>query len=135
MVMMKKLPIVRDYMATRLLTLKPDTEILEAAAVLLKHQISGAPVVDDQKRLVGMLSEQDCLRLVAAGVDHDVPHGLVEKFMSREVESITPEMDLYYVAGLFLKKGYRRFPVVQKGVLVGQISRRDLLRAILHHLS
>ena len=132
--LMNELPLVRDYMATRLHTLRPETEIRDAVDFLVKHQISGAPVVDDEKRLVGLLSEQDCLRLVTEGVDHDKPRGLVEQFMSREVESITPQMDLYYVAGLFLKKNYRRFPVVDGGILVGQISRRDLLRAILHPL-
>lgn len=54
--------------------------------------------------------------------------------MTTEVETISPDMDLYYAAGLFLKRNYRRFPVVEDSVLVGQISRRDILRAIHYHL-
>ena len=127
---MDRLPVVRDFMAKKLLTLRSDTEILKAVGFLLKHKISGAPVVDREQHLIGVISEKDCLKLLAEGVDHDVPHGSVAEFMTTEVESITPDMDLYYAAGLFLKKSYRRFPVVEDGALIGQISRRDILRAI-----
>ena len=131
---MRTLPTVREYMATKPWTLSPDMEILNAVEFLLKHRISGAPVVDKDKHVVGMISEKDCLKLLAEGVDHDVPHGSVAEFMTTEVESIPPDMDLYYAAGLFLKRSYRRFPVVDDGTLVGQISRRDILRAIRLHL-
>ncbi len=131
---MDRLPVVREYMARKLLTLKSDTEILDAVAFLLKHKISGAPVVDNDKHLVGVISEKDCLNLLAKGVRSNVPHGSIAEFMTTEVETISPDMDLYYAAGLFLKRNYRRFPVVEDGVLVGQISRRDILRAIHYHL-
>ncbi len=131
---MDRLPVVRECMARKLLTLKSDTEILDAVAFLLKHKISGAPVVDNDKHLVGVISEKDCLNLLAKGVGGNVPHGSIAEFMTTEVETISPDMDLYYAAGLFLKRNYRRFPVVEDGVLVGQISRRDILRAIHYHL-
>ena len=131
---MDRLPVVREYMARKLLTLKSDTEILDAVAFLLKHKISGAPVVDNDKHLVGVISEKDCLNLLAKGVSANVPHGSIAEFMTTEVETMSPDMDLYYAAGLFLKRHYRRFPVVEDGVLVGQISRRDILRAIHHQL-
>ncbi len=131
---MDRLPVVRECMARKLLTLKADMEILDAVAFLLKHKISGAPVVDNDKHLVGVISEKDCLNLLAKGVRGNVPHGSIAEFMTTEVETISPDMDLYYAAGLFLKRNYRRFPVVEDGVLVGQISRRDILRAIHYHL-
>ena len=131
---MDRLPVVRECMARKLLTLKSDTEILDAVAFLLKHKISGAPVVDNDKHLVGVISEKDCLNLLAKGVRGNVPHGSIAEFMTTEVETISPDMDLYYAAGLFLKRNYRRFPVVEDSVLVGQISRRDILRAIHYHL-
>ncbi len=131
---MDRLPVVRECMARKLLTLKSDTEILDAVAFLLKHKISGAPVVDSDNHLVGVISEKDCLNLLAKGVRGNVPHGSIAEFMTTEVETISPDMDLYYAAGLFLKRNYRRFPVVEDGVLVGQISRRDILRAIHYHL-
>ena len=67
--MLDKLPVVRDYMAGKLLTLRSDTEILDAVAFLVKHKISGAPVVDNDKHLLGVISEKDCLNLLAKGVD------------------------------------------------------------------
>jgi CBS domain-containing protein len=126
---MTRLPTVREFMTTKLRTLSPTTEILEAVDLLLKYEISGAPVVEDGK-VVGLLSEKDCLQVLTHGVDNDKPKGIVSEFMTGEVESISPGMDIYYVAGLFLKNHFRRFPVVEDGVLVGVLSRRDVLRAV-----
>lgn len=125
------LPLVRDYMATRVTTLTPEVNILDAVDLLVEQQISGAPVVSEG-RLVGMLSEKDCLRLLSKGreSDADVPTGTVGDYMVTDVRTIPPDMDIYYVAGLFLNNPYRRYPVVDDGVIVGQISRRDVLRAI-----
>ena len=127
--MTDKLPLVADYMATELHTLGPDTDIHYAVGFLIDNRISGAPVVDDGK-LVGILSEKDCLRLLATGVDHTDPQGTVKDFMVSAVETIPSNVNIYFVAGMFLQKPFRRFPVVDDGVLVGQISRRDILRAI-----
>ena len=128
--MIEKFPIVRDYMAKDLLTLNPETDIHDAVTFLLKNKISGAPVVNEEKNMVGILSEKDCLRLLTRGVDHKAPQGPVSFFMTKNVVTIPPNMDIYYAAGIFLKNYYRRIPVVENGKLVGQISRRDLLRAI-----
>ncbi len=131
---MIRLPIVRDYMVTRLHTLTPEVDIFDALDMLVERRISGASVVREG-RLVGVLSEHDCLRLLTKGdADDDVPSGTVGDFMVRDVHTVPPTMDLYYLAGLFLKHPYRRYPVVEDGVLVGQISRRDVLRAIQTHV-
>ena len=127
---MIKLPTVRDYMTTKVKALRPETPILEAVDLLVKHQISGAPVVDQSGAVVGMLSEKDCLPLIAKGVNHSPPEGTVADFMANEPAVLPPDMDLYYAAGVFMKKIYRRFPVVEDGKLVGVISRRDILRAV-----
>ena len=121
---------VRDVMATKLLTVRGDTDILDAVEFLLEHEISGAPVVSEDGGLIGVISEKDCLKLVAEGVGGDVPRGPVSAFMTQDVETIPPGMDIYYAAGLFLRNSFRRFPVVEDGKLVGQVSRRDLLRVV-----
>ena len=131
---MKELPTVADCMAKRPRSLAPDTPILDAIKFLLKHRISGAPVVDADGKLVGIISEKDCLKLVARGVDNRPPTGCVADFMSREVRCIPSNMDIYFAAGRFLAEVFRRFPVVDDGRLVGQISRRDLLAAMLANL-
>lgn len=131
---MNKLPLVREYMATELLCLAPDRDIYDAVDFLLEHRISGAPVVDDAGLLVGVLSEKDCLKLLASGASHERPTGTVTDFMTRDVTTIPSSMDVYFAAGLFLKHVYRRLPVVDHGKLVGQISRRDILKAISERL-
>ena len=128
---MKKPPLIKDYMATTLLTLKPKANIFDAIKFLLDNKISGAPVVDENNRLLGLISEKDCLKLMAKGFDHKIPKINVADFMTTKVDTILPEMDIYFAAGIFIKNVYLRFPVVDKsGELVGQISRRDILRAI-----
>ena len=79
---MAKLPIVRDHMDVEVCSLRPETEILDAVGLLLEHRVTGAPVVDEAGRLVGMLTEKDCLKLVATGHDANRPHGTVADYMS-----------------------------------------------------
>ena len=131
---MLNLPKVRDYMDTIVQTLKPETQILDAVDFLLAKHVTGAPVVDDENRVVGILSEKDCLRLLAAGSDADVPKGTVADFMTKQVHTIPPGMNVYFCAGLFLNSSIRRFPVVEDGKLVGAITRFDILRAIQKNL-
>lgn len=131
---MIRLPVVRDYMVTRLHTLTPEVHILDAVDMLVERRVSGAPVVHEG-HVIGMLTEKDCVRLLTKGDDDDdVPTGTVGDYMVRDVKTVPPTMDIYYLAGLFLKHPYRRYPVVEDGVLIGQISRRDVLRAIQAHV-
>jgi CBS domain-containing protein len=117
-------------MDTEVCVLAPETEILDAVGTLVEHRVTGAPVINDAGHLVGMLTEKDCLRLVATGAGADRPRGTVADFMSTGVTTIPPDMDVYYAAGLFLHQPFRRFPVVDDGRLVGAITRFDILRVI-----
>lgn len=132
---MAKLPVVRDYMDRHVTTVRPDTDILDAIGLMLEKRVTGTPVVDKAGKLVGMLTEKDCLRLIAEGVGGDVPHGEVATFMTPNPETIPPDMDVYYAAGLFLKRNFRRFLVVEDGKLIGAITRFDLLRVIRANLA
>jgi CBS domain-containing protein len=132
---MEKLPVVRDYMDRNVATLRPEMDILDAVGFLLEKRVTGAPVVDKSGRLVGILTEKDCLRLIAVGVEGNLPRGSVEAFMSPNPETIPPEMDVYYVAGLFLRRTFRRLLVVEDGKLVGAITRFDILRVIRANLT
>lgn len=120
---------VRDYMATRLVTFKPDTHVTEAMDQLLKHRISGAPVVDDDGRMVGILSEVDLIQVIVQDSYYDESVGIVADYMQESVETIDADMDIYTLAEKFFAEHRRRFPVTSRGKLVGQISRRDVLRA------
>ncbi len=121
---------VSEYMSTNLLTFKPDTDVMTAIGALIKRGHSGAPVCDDGGLLVGMLSEKDCLKVAVIANYEGVSPGLVRDFMSPKVASFSPEMTLLDAATRFLDTPFKRFPVVESGRLVGQISRSDILRAI-----
>lgn len=124
---------VTNYMAKDLVTFSPDDEI---GAVILKFdefQISGAPVLNARKELIGMISEQDCLRVVLDSVYHnqEVSKHLVKDYMQKDIISVAYDADVVDVANMFLKHRFRRFPVVKDGILKGQVSKRDILRAAL----
>jgi len=121
---------VRQYMATHLLTFVPEMKIAEAVMQLVKHKYTGAPVVDAGGKLVGMLSEKDCLRVAVLANMAGAGEALVGDYMTTDVESVMPDTDLLDVAQRFVRAPYKRLPVVDGGKLVGQISRIDVLRAI-----
>ena len=127
------LPRVSQYMDSTVMTLNPETEIFEAVAFLLEHKVTGAPVVNEDNEVIGILSEKDCLKLLALGDDTHAPSGIVADFMSTRVTTIPLKTNIYFVAGMFLNDVVRRFPVVDDGKLVGAITRFDILRAILAH--
>lgn len=125
-----KSALVRDYMAGRLVTFKPDTDVLDAIQELLRHRIAGAPVVNDEGELVGMLSELDCLKVALNAGYYGDWGGPVGDLMTSVVESVDAETSIIDVAQKFVDSGFRRFPVLLDNRLVGQISRRDVLRAL-----
>lgn len=112
-------------------TLSPDTDIHTAMETLLKKKLSGAPVVDDDKRLVGILSEKDCLKIVMASAFDRLPEGRVRDYMTTEVLTLSPRSTLYDVVDRFLKTAFRRMPVVdEESKLVGVVSRTNIVKAI-----
>ncbi|MGI9342054.1 MAG: CBS domain-containing protein [Gammaproteobacteria bacterium] len=123
---------VRDYMATELVTLNPEMEILRAVHILLEHEFGGAPVVDDTGRLIGILTEKDCMKVVLNAGYHAEYGGRVTEFMSHEVETMQPDDSIVEAAQRFLDENFHRYPVVVDNELVGQISRRDVMRALEH---
>lgn len=125
-----KSALVKDYMSGKLVTFTPDMDVLDAMHELVSHRIAGAPVVDRHGHLVGMLSEFDCLRTVMMAAYHGERGGPVADFMNRDVKSVDANMGIVDLAGLFLESGFRRYPVLKDNRLVGQISRRDVLRAL-----
>ena len=123
--------LVRDFMTPAVLTLKPSMRVLDAVAALVSHRISGAPVVDDRRALVGMLTERDCLRLALQSGYFGESGGLVDEYMSRSVQTVPPDLDIVKLASQFLELPYRRYPVVSNQQIIGIISRRDILSALI----
>jgi len=121
---------VKDYMSANLVTLSPSTPILEAARQLVEQRISGAPVLDQQGNLVGLLSEKDCMRIALHAGYHSEAAGTVAEYMRKDVKTVDAERNIVDVAMMFIEDDYRRYPVMKDGRLVGQISRRDVLKAL-----
>lgn len=121
---------VKDYMSGRLVTFTPDTDVLDAIHELVAHGIAGAPVLDDHGNLIGVLSELDCMKIALTAGYHGDMGGPVREFMTTETITVDASMSIIDLAELFIESGYRRYPVLEDNRLVGQISRRDVLRAL-----
>ena len=125
--------LVTDYMTKKLVTFSPDQSILNVMELFTKHNISGGPVLDENGFLVGIISEADCMKQISESRYFNQPilDTSVEKFMTKDVETVPHEMTIFDVAGVFHKNNRRRLPVMKDGLLVGQISRKDIVVAAL----
>jgi CBS domain-containing protein len=126
--------LVSDYMTTKLITFKPEQSIHEVIECLIKHKISGGPVVNEKKQLIGIISETDCIKHISESKYYNMPMDsshTVEKNMVSEVETIDKDMNIFDAANKFISSGRRRFPVIEDGKLIGQISQKDILKAAL----
>ena len=122
---------LKDYM-THAITVTEDMTVYEAAHTILENKISGVVVVDADHKLVGMVSELDCLRVILASVYNDEEFGAatVKDVMTKEVEYQHPHDDIVDVAASMLDHKHRRRPVVLDGKLVGQVTCRQILKVI-----
>lgn len=128
--MRKAISIVK-YMTKKPITFRPDQSIYDVINVLVRKKISGAPVLNEQDELVGVISEKDCLRVMVDSVYHNLPSGKVKDYMSHDVVTMSDQKSIVEAASAFLSTSFKRFPVVNsEGKLVGQISRSDVLRAV-----
>lgn len=126
-------PSVTKYMTANLITFNADTDINEAIDVLLANRITGAPVLDEQGKVVGLIDDKDCLKVLYAGAYYNHPIGkeTVGDYMSNVMKSISVDDDLLDVVNIFVTSPYKRLLVMDhNNKLAGQISRRDVLRAI-----
>jgi CBS domain-containing protein len=123
---------VSDFMTTKLVSFKEEDTIFDVITKLLKHNISGGPVLCEDAKLIGVISEGDCLKEVVKGKYLNMPNisGTVKDYMTVNVISIHPDTSIFEAAQKFLELKIRRFPVVKEGKLVGQISQRDIMNAM-----
>ena len=140
----------RDVMVSPVITVKPSSSVREVAQTLLKERISAVPVVDDQGKLVGIISEGDLLHRAEAGTQRRHSWWLlglvgdeslaseyikahsrkVADVMTRKVVTAAPDSPLHQIAALLEKNSIKRVPIVENGQLVGIISRANLVQAL-----
>jgi CBS domain-containing protein len=140
----------RDVMVSPVITVKSSASVKEVAELLLERRISAAPVVDDQGKLVGIVSEGDLLHRAEAGTERHRSWWLqgllgddvlaadfiraharkVSDLMTKRVITASPETPLHKLAGLMEKNAIKRVPILENGQLVGIVSRANLIQAV-----
>lgn len=125
---------VRDHMINRPVVVNPETDLFAAIHKILVHKISGVSVVDENRKLIGILSELDCLRAILSGSYHQEEVGtiLVKDHMTAgNLETVGPDEQIVDVALSMLDHKHRRRPVVdERGNLLGQLTCRQLLKGV-----
>lgn len=134
----KPTPTAADFMSHRVRTVTSDMPLEEVVSYLLKQEISNAPVIDgsaDGKRLVGFISERDCLEFLSNEAFHGspAPPHRAETIMRKHPICVAPDTELFVLVSIFVNHGYRHLPVTENEELVGIVSRRDVLRALDRH--
>jgi len=120
---------VRDVMTTRLITVTPQTRLKELAGLLVRNRIGGVPVVDAEGHVLGIVSESD-LQPTREGAPGR-PIRTAEHVMTRPVITLTEDDTVTQAARVLQRHRIKRGPVLRQGVLVGMITRGDLLRPYL----
>ncbi|MGE3288055.1 MAG: HPP family protein [Pseudonocardia sp.] len=124
---------VRDVMTSPVITVRPDTPVQAAAALLAAHGFTAAPVAGPDHRVVGIVTEADLVRgrIVPDGWTVEaLPEAAVGGVMTPQPLTAGPGDDLADLVATMLDRGVRSVPVVEEGVLVGIVSRRDVLRCV-----
>ena len=119
----------QDIMTMDVVTVRENTPIREAIELLLRHNISGVPVVRDDTTLVGILTEKDVLILLDK--PDDLKNKIVADFMTTAVLSFELNATIQTICACLRGPSIRRLPVTQNGRLVGIVSRRDLIMSIM----
>ena len=114
----------RDVMSRPVVSVDTGATVLEAVTALTEHGFAAVPVVDDGDRVVGIFSESDGMRAKHRGA------APVTEAMTHLVEVTTPDADIAAIAERMLARHLRSVPVVEEGLLVGIVARRDLLRTM-----
>lgn len=147
---------VREIMTTDVVTVRRDTSVNDIARLMSARDISGIPVVDDARRVIGIITELDLIVrntrlempafiqvLDLARIPLERPGHYYERLrhmlgtraadlMTEAVVTIGPEADIEDLAELMVKRRFNPVPVVENGVLAGIVSRADLIRMMAH---
>jgi CBS domain-containing protein len=139
----------RDVMVSPAITVKPSASVRAVAGIFLEQRISAVPVVDEQGRLAGMVSDGDLIHRVEAGTerrrswwrlgltrdetladDYVNAHARrVADVMTHDVISIVPDTPLHEIAAVLKENAIKRVPVVENGQIVGIVSHANLIQA------
>ena len=121
-------------MTRQLVVFDPKQSIYEVMKAFIKYRISGGPVVNKEGNLVGVISEADCMKQISDSRYFNMPilDKTVDHFMTTPVDTIESNLSVFDAASKFSKSSRRRYPVMEHGRLVGQVSRKDIVVAAIN---
>jgi len=128
-------PSAKDFMTRQVESIPPEMALEAIIDFLDRRDVSNAPVVEEQagrKRLVGFISERDCLEFLANETFYGspAPPQTAATIMRKHPVCVQPDTELFTLASILVNHGYRHLPVVEDGELLGIVSRRDILKAM-----
>lgn len=125
---------VKDLMDRQFLTFPEEMSVLDAVEILQTRKLFGGCVVDSASRVLGILSEKACIQLyekaISGTLGKDLKTVKVTECMYPDFNTIAESVGIVQAAEIFIKSEFRRLPVVEAGRLVGQITRRDIVKAV-----
>ena len=126
--------LVRDIMKRNLVVFSPNDSIFEVMKKFVKYKISGGPVLNKNGKIVGVISEADCMKEISDSRYFNMPilDKRVKNFMQKNVDTINSSTSIFDAASRFYNSSRRRFPVIENQKLVGQISRKDIVIAAIN---
>ena len=116
----------KDIMSTTVTTVHEYANVMEVIKLLVEHNVTGLPVVDDSGRLLGMVTEKDILMLLL--YDPNVKGKTVTDLMTTEIVHFDEDEDLMTIFESLVQRNFRRVPILSEGRLVGIVSRRDIIK-------
>ncbi len=122
--------LVSDYMKPVSLHFSATDSVEHAAEALLKHKVLGAPVLDDKHRLVGFVSQQDCIKQMLNDSYYSQDHEVVADIMRTDPVSVPPDMDIMDLAEAMVGNRPKLYPVLENGTVIGMVTRTDVLAAL-----
>ncbi|MFE8071490.1 CBS domain-containing protein [Marinobacteraceae bacterium S3BR75-40.1] len=122
--------LVRDYMKPLSVFFSPSTGIEEVVDQLVKNRVMGAPVLDENRKLVGFITEQDCIKQMLNDSYYSTEHEVAGDIMRTDPFFIHPDVDIMSLAEQMLNRRPKLYPVCEEGRIIGMIARADVLRAL-----
>jgi len=122
--------LVSDYMKPVTEYFSPDTSVEEVVKTLVKNKLFGAPVLDQNKKLVGFISEKDCLKQMVNDSYYSQDHHVARDIMRENPLSVSPNSDIISLAEEMLGRRPKLYPVVENNEVIGIITRADVLKAL-----
>jgi CBS domain-containing protein len=127
---------VKDVMTSRPVAVKKDVTLSYVEGIFEEHDFNGLPVVDESRKLIGMMTKLDLLKSFAFTENNKIPHydaimgESISQVMTKEPQVVFPKTPLTRVLQHMIETGHKSFPVVENDHLVGVVAREDIIQAL-----